>query len=392
MSTRTGYTLLVCVVLVIFYTLFLFIPSGLIILFNQQLRHGVYALLMAGIFFILGRDVRPVRKAYQANMVAIITLLLYASMVIATSFLFGGGHNIMTPNISAVIVNLRIFAIPLLLGEYLRWRLIRTATDKTRPYVLIAFTFIFAIANMSGLRAVLSAESPDWISFFFESTLPAITISAVISYICIKSSLFSVLLTSFIFNLGGVFSPVLPTFDRIIWSLVLCAVVFVSVIIHHRLTDDKSAAQRKRIARAEKYASNNPVGQGFTIVTAVLMIAFFMQLFPIYPVVILTGSMTGYINRGSLVIMQRIPSDETLRHVRVGDVLHYHAGPIEFVHRVVGFDYHGEERVYITQGDANPFPDPLPLVQADVIGRPIFTIPLIGYPNIIFRAVTGGFF
>ena len=387
-------SVLVCALLVVFYVSLIFVPAQFVMLLNEQVRLGMYVFWVIVWLLVVGRDARPVRKSYQANLVAVIALLLYASMIMMTAFLFGGGRNLMTPNLAFVLRNIRVIAVPLLLGEFLRFHIIRGIGTRHRTIVIVILTAVFALANTGGLRGMLFAQNPNWTNFAFEIILPAITISAVVSFICLRGSMFSAMLVSFIFNLGGVFSPILPTFSRLVWSLVVCGLVFVVGMIHYYLTDDSSAAQRKRLARASKYVQGNALARSVSLVIAGLTIAFFLQVFPIYPVVILTGSMSGYIERGSLVLMRRIPADEVSLRVQEGTVLHYHAGRIEFVHRVIGYEYvyeNGEVmRVFITQGDANPFPDPQRLAPADVIGTPLFTIPFIGYPNIIFRSLTGG--
>jgi signal peptidase len=386
------YAFIVFAALGLYYGLSLIVPAQMIIAMTQYVRHGVYAVLLVGLLLLFGRDRRPVRKAYNANMGAVIALLLYFCMVMLSSFWFGGGRNIMTPNFLAVVNNLRIFALPVLAGEYIRFRLIRSAKERDRLFVVIMLTLVFAAANMTGLRSFVSADEREWLNFLFESVLPSVTVSAVLSFMCVRGSLFSVMLVSFVYNLGGTFSPILPTFEHIVWALLVSGLVFVVGVIHYYLTDDKNTAQRKRIARASKYAEGNPVGRGFGLLAVVMLVLFFLQVFPFYPVVILTGSMSGYIDRGSLVVMRRVPEDEVANRVQVGTVLHYNMGQIEIVHRVIDYVYHGEERAFITQGDANPFPDPTPLAQADVIGTPVFVIPFIGYPNIAFRAITGGVF
>jgi len=89
--------------------------------------------------------------------------------------------------------------------------------------------------------------------------------------------------------------------------------------------------------------------------------------------------------------MRRLPADEAYRFVSVGDVLHYHQGNIQLVHRVVdvAYDERGV-REFVTKGDANPFADPMPLPQGDVIGRHMFSIPFLGYPNVLLRLILGG--
>jgi len=174
---------------------------------------------------------------------------------------------------------------------------------------------------------------------------------------------------------------------------VVCGLLFVVGVIHHYMTDEGGGAQRKRVARASKYSHKGYFAYIMSIGTTGFIIAFFLQVFPIYPVVILTESMTGTIDRGSMVIMRRIPAEEAFMRVQEEDILHYRFRGVEFVHRVVEFTYTIDGvRQYVTQGDANEFPDPSPVLQEDVLGTPMFHIPFIGYPNIIFRAMFGGFF
>ena len=384
-----GFT---CVAVILIQIAYLLIPPQLLGIFTQIIQPGAYALLLAGVYAFLGKDLRPVRKVFQANISAIISLIMYASMIILVSYLFGGGRNIMAPNLVAALRNIQLFALPLVFREVVRYKLIKSCGEKHRVYMIVVLTFVYAFASLDGLRSFVNSPNPDYAGFFFESVLPALTISGVVSFMCIKGTLISVLAVSFVYNLGGIFSPVLPVIDRIVWALIVSILVFIVGTIYYFLTDDKKAAQRKRISRAAKYTPANPLGAVFSLACAALIIAFFMQVFSIYPVVILTGSMTGAIDRGSLVIMRRIPYEEVIHRVQVGDVLHYHVGAVEFVHRVIDFTYTQDEvRKFITKGDANEFPDPRPLAQVDVIGMPMLTIPFIGYPNVIFRAITGGF-
>ena len=386
------YAGFVCIVVILTQIASLLISPQLLRIFTQAIQPGVYALLMIGVYAFLGKDLRPVRKIFQANISAILSLIMYASMVMLVSYWFGGGRNIMAPNLTAVIRNIQLFALPLVFSEVVRFKLIKSCAEKHRVYMIVVLTLVYAFANLDGLRGLINNTNPDYAGFFFESVLPALTISGVVSFICIKGTLISVLIVSFVYNLGGTFSPLLPVIDRILWSLTVSILAFIVGVIYYFLTDEKKAAQRKRISRAAKYAPANPLSTVFNLTCAAFIIAFFMQVFSIYPVVILTGSMAGEINRGSLVIMRRLSYEEVIHRVQVGDILHYHAGRVEFVHRVIEFTYTQDEiREFVTKGDANEFPDPRPLAQADVIGIPMLIIPFIGYPNVIFRAITGGF-
>lgn len=98
--------------------------------------------------------------------------------------------------------------------------------------------------------------------------------------------------------------------------------------------------------------------------------------------VIVSGSMTGTYDRGSLVLDQVVPTAS----LRVGDVITYRPPPGDSVHDLVTHRIYaigrgpGGERVYRTKGDANPVPDPwtftLPRPQQ---ARVRFGIPYAGF-------------
>lgn len=93
------------------------------------------------------------------------------------------------------------------------------------------------------------------------------------------------------------------------------------------------------------------------------------------PYAVLSGSMEPTYHVGSLIYV-REAAPET---IEVGD-------PITFVlnedlvvatHRVIGID--AANQTFTTQGDANSTPDAAPVAFQNLVGKPIFTIPLLGF-------------
>lgn len=342
-------------------------------------------------FWQLGFDKRKLRTAYQSNVAAVIAVVMYTSMIMSMAFLFGGGRNIMTINPQLVLSNIWTMAIPLVLFESVRHRLIKAMGDKGSVFILVLITLIFALMQIRGMRAFILGGGSGLRVFIFEGLLPSLTASAVVTLAAMRGTFTAAVVISFVLNLGGVFFPILPDFDSLVWALVNCAVFFFIGLILHRLTDTRGHVERKRIAKAAKQ-SRGPISKIVSLGTTALIIAFFLQWLPIYPVVILTTSMTGTIDRGSLVIMQRIPADRVFERVEIQDILHYRYRNVEFVHRVIDFRYNDAGvREFITKGDANDIPDLSPLPQQDVLGTPLFHFPFIGYPNVFFRSMFGGF-
>ena len=114
------------------------------------------------------------------------------------------------------------------------------------------------------------------------------------------------------------------------------------------------------------------------LVTVVLIIAIALvgaRIAGLRTFVVLSGSMEPAYHVGSLIYVKDVPPEE----IEVGD-------PITFVldenltvatHRVVAIDE--ETQNFTTKGDANDYEDGKPVYFKNLIGKPVFTIPKLGY-------------
>ena len=104
-----------------------------------------------------------------------------------------------------------------------------------------------------------------------------------------------------------------------------------------------------------------------------------VRLFGIKPYAVLSGSMEPTYHVGALIYVKQVDADE----LKVGD-------PITFVlsdetvatHRIIAINTDEDDKdvlLFDTQGDANPLPDGEPVHENNIIGKPIFSIPLLGY-------------
>ncbi len=110
-------------------------------------------------------------------------------------------------------------------------------------------------------------------------------------------------------------------------------------------------------------------------IIALLVMIVGVRLVGIEPYTVLSGSMEPTYHTGSLIYVKSIDP----REVHVGD-------PISFVldgnktiatHRVIKVDK--ERQFFYTKGDANDSPDDRPVSYNNLVGKPIGTIPYMGY-------------
>ena len=120
----------------------------------------------------------------------------------------------------------------------------------------------------------------------------------------------------------------------------------------------------------------NVVYSVIVAVVVLLAVAFVgVRVVGLQPFTVLSGSMEPTYHTGSLIYVKRVEPQD----VHVGD-------PITFVlnedlvvatHRVIEIDAENER--FYTKGDANESADGSPVHFNNLIGVPVFTIPLLGY-------------
>jgi signal peptidase len=94
--------------------------------------------------------------------------------------------------------------------------------------------------------------------------------------------------------------------------------------------------------------------------------------------VITGGSMTGTIDKGSLVYSRLTPVDR----LKVGDIVTFvpPGYPSPVTHRIVNISRQGGKRVFRTKGDFNKVADPWRVTfDKPMLARAVFHIPYLGY-------------
>lgn len=146
---------------------------------------------------------------------------------------------------------------------------------------------------------------------------------------------------------------------------------YVAFFISERLTNVTSNNKTKK----EKKLWNKitTVLAIIVVLCAVLLVG--GKFIGIEPYAVLSGSMEPTYPTGSMIFVKDTPASA----IEIGD-------PITFVldenltiatHRVVEID--AEEQHFITKGDANEYKDASPVHFNNLIGKPILSIPKLGY-------------
>ena len=132
-------------------------------------------------------------------------------------------------------------------------------------------------------------------------------------------------------------------------------------------------------------------------IVVLLAVALGVRLIGLQPYVVLSGSMRPTYEVGSLIFVKSVD----YKTLQVGDPITYMISQDTVVtHRIIEVLVDEEDPNtlrYFTQGDANSVPDGSSVHYKNIIGKPVFSIPYLGYvsnyiqnPPGMYVAIAGG--
>lgn len=124
------------------------------------------------------------------------------------------------------------------------------------------------------------------------------------------------------------------------------------------------------------------------VILAILLVG--VRVVGFTPYVVLSGSMEPTYHVGSMIYVKEVDPAE----VQVGDPITFRIGDdMVATHRVIAVY---EDGSFQTQGDANDAPDGAPVTAENLVGKPAFTVPYLGFladwmmkPPGLYLTVTG---
>ncbi len=120
------------------------------------------------------------------------------------------------------------------------------------------------------------------------------------------------------------------------------------------------------------------------LLLALVAVLFLPRIIGLKPLAVLSGSMEPTYHVGSLIYVKQVEPSQ----IQVGDAMTYKISEDTMVtHRVVAKDEAAQ--TFQTKGDANEVTDGGQVNYTNVVGIPLFTIPLLGYVAVYASGRTG---
>ncbi len=202
----------------------------------------------------------------------------------------------------------------------------------------------------------------------------------------------NILMSVFVFH-GGVlpgvvyigiiqiFEKCFPVLPELSWLLDGAIGIAFPIVYAMFISDHVFATVRKR---SEDKKSD--VMYLISLLAATAFAWFCVGVFPVYPSVILTGSMEPLIMPGDVVLVHKISNEDEIYELSKGDIINFKRGNIIITHRIkeVLKDEAGNLS-FETKGDNNNAIDEEKVQPNDIKGIVIKVVPKIGLPTLILK-------
>lgn len=175
-------------------------------------------------------------------------------------------------------------------------------------------------------------------------------------------------------------SPVLPGSSWVAATLIGTITPLISLILVQQIYREETGTV--------KASHQGAIGMGWfaASLASVLILWFCAGVFSYAPRVILSGSMTPTMKIGDVVIVRDVPGSQ----VQEGDIIMFPVGGMKVTHRIVGVEDLGDQRGFITKGDANQDLDSDIVPESHVLGRVVMVIPKAGWLTMALRGWMDG--
>lgn len=271
------------------------------------------------------------------------------------------------------------FIIPtiltIILKEFFRYMVL---TKSEGNNLLVVFSFILFVFMDITNPLYYNQFSSKYETFIFVALtlLPAISTNIACTYISTKTGYKPVIFYLLIMNLVNYLVPIVPNPNEYLLSIINLVFPFV---VGYRVYLFFQKDSDKEIEIESKKMKIIPLVLSLCVVFGAVY--FTSGYFRYHAIAIASGSMRPNIDKGDVVVIEKIDKNYDL--LKEGQVIAYKYNGIIVVHRLINIIKYDDEHYYFyTKGDANLESDNYAITEDMVIGIVNLKVPYIGLPTV----------
>lgn len=372
-SEKKILTLEIVSLIFLLFNLFLFKFDNIYVVFTFLL------LLLITLNLITGFEKNRKRFKKDGIILSIIFTLSYLFIIYLSGLFLGFERNGYSLTFLNIVRNSFPILVVIIISEFLRFEL--NTKSENQKLLIILGTILFILVDINIAMQVYDFSNlNDLLEMAALVILPSVTKNILLTYFSLEFGFASTLIYRIITEIYVYLVPILPDFNIYLKSII----TFVYPLILLKITKLMlKTDEEKEITVKNKNISK--FVNVFVILITFVIVLLTSGVFKYYFLSIGSGSMTPNINKGDVVIVEKLKENE-LEKIEKGDVLVYQKENQVIVHRVTEVN----DNTFKTKGDNNDEEDAWVVNKKDIIGITKVRIPLLGYPTVWLNELLGG--
>ena len=370
---------------IILFITFIIFNVNFFILKNDSYYFSLFFLLIPFliIFLIYGYEKKKKRFTYELSFSTFTYCIIYLLITYLIGIKVGFNSSIYKLNFVTLYKNIIPYLLIIIISEMFRYEISRKGEKSFLANTLI--TLILIVVDCTLFMNSFDLTNGDGkIRYFFYIILPSISKNLLLVHFALIGGLRPTIIYRVIMDLKMFILPIFPDFGYYFNSILsVCFPAFLGFISYSGLEKYKNQKISARYIKSNKFLSYLSV-TGVTLIV-LMMITLASGKFKYGMLSIGSGSMTGTINKGDVVIYEN-KSDKM--NPKVGDILLFKKEKKIVVHRIIRKVKVNDEVIYYTKGDANKKEDGYPITNNDVIGIAKKRIKYLGIPSVALNELT----
>lgn len=350
---------------------------------NEHLNTFLVPMLWLGLAFIVRSFPRfyPKAKLRLGNLLnwwALSFALIFIVVSIIAGFLDGFGRSPYSHTLRGMAINIIVVGSALVGREMVKNYLVRSLNNKENYFVFTLIALFITMTSFTLNRYLNLNSYEDIVKFVARDLGPMFCHNLLGTYFAFLGGAVPAIIYIGLVQAFHWLSPILPDLKWITSALIgiLCPMFCL-------MTMQNIYGTEARIVNKRTKDKDSPWGWMITILVSIGITWFAAGVFPIYPSVILTGSMKPMIKPGDVIVVKKIVDTDLLNP---GDVIQFKRDSIMISHRIMQVIDREGKKSYITKGDNNSTADFAPVKPEQIRGKIINVVPKAGWPTLLLRS------
>lgn len=342
------------------------------LIYSRQINRQTVAVVLLVFMVITQKLVKTYKVEKQNSKQVIILLTLFGAGYVAIVYILGIFTGFYVSIVKFSIWSITNYIIPYIViivsSEIIRKRMILKDDNKiTNIIILIEMILIDVVLNINSYNLEISKDTFSLITFVIISSIAN---NLLYNYI-IKNyrSAKAIIIYRIITIIYSYIIPITPDLYIFLESILKMIAPYVIYIILESIY-----GSRPKIETQEQKTKNLIL----YIILGMITLGIIMLVsckFKYGALVIGSGSMTGTIDKGDIIIYERY--DE--KDIETGEIIVFEDEETKIIHRVIDQKTFGKSTRYYTRGDANEQEDFGYREKEDIVGRVKVRIRYLGY-------------